>query len=105
MYAIINCGSKQYKVSTNETIKVEKISKDIGNTIEIKEVSMLVDDNQSYIGKPFIENAFIKAEIVEQIRDKKVIIFKKKRRQNYRRKNGHRQYLTVLRILEIGKTN
>ncbi len=95
MFAIFKTGGKQYKVQKNEVIKVEKLDAD--KNVEFSEV-LMVDGK---VGAPFVEGAKVKAEIVDQIRDDKVIVFKKKRRQNYRRKQGHRQYLSVIKITDI----
>ena len=95
MFAIFKTGGKQYKVQKNEVIKVEKLDAD--KNVEFSEV-LMVDGK---VGTPFVEGAKVKAEIVDQIRDDKVIVFKKKRRQNYRRKQGHRQYLSVIKITDI----
>ncbi len=104
MFAIVKTGGKQYKVAKNSVIRVEKIEGTLGTTIELDQVLMMGDAaSSSIIGTPTVNGAKIKAEIVSQFRDDKIIIFKKKRRQNYRRKNGHRQSLTELKILDIIK--
>ena len=95
MFAIFTTGGKQYKVQKNEVLKVEKLDAD--KTVEFSDV-LMVDGK---VGAPFVEGAKVKAEIVDQIRDDKVIVFKKKRRHNYRRTQGHRQYLTVIKITDI----
>ena len=95
MFAIFKTGGKQYKVQNNDIIKVEKLDAD--KEIVFDEVLMAGDK----IGAPVVEGAKVKAEILEQIRDKKIIVFKKKRRHSYRRKQGHRQYMTVIKIKEI----
>ncbi len=95
MFAIFTTGGKQYKVQKNEVLKVEKL--DAEKNVEFSDV-LMVDGK---VGAPFVEGAKVKAEVVDQIRDDKVIVFKKKRRQNYRRKQGHRQYLTVIKITDI----
>ena len=95
MFAIFTTGGKQYKVQKNEVLKVEKLDAD--KNIEFSDV-LMVDGK---VGAPFVDGAKVKAEVVDQIRDDKVIVFKKKRRHNYRRKQGHRQYLTVIKITDI----
>ena len=95
MFAIFTTGGNQSKVQKNEVLKVEKLDAD--KTIEFSDV-LMVDGK---VGAPFVEGAKVKAEIVDQIRDDKVIVFKKKRRHNYRRTQGHRQYLTVIKITDI----
>jgi large subunit ribosomal protein L21 len=97
MFAVIKTGGKQYRVVSGDVIKVEKLEVEAGATIALDQVLMLGDT----IGTPLIAGATVSAEVIAQDRGPKVIIFKKKRRQNYRRKNGHRQDLTVLRITEI----
>ena len=98
MYAVLKTGGKQYKVAPNDVIMVEKLVADAGTYIEIDHVLMIGDDKTSTVGAPLIEGARVAAEVLEQKRGKKIIVFKKKRRQNYRRTIGHRQELTVLRI-------
>ena len=95
MFAIFKTGGKQYKVQKGEVLSVEKLDAD--KEIVFEEVLMAGDK----VGTPLVAGAKVKAEVVDQIRDEKVIVFKKKRRQNYRRKQGHRQYLTVIKITDI----
>ena len=101
MFAVIRTGGKQYKVAEDDLITVEKLAGDPGATIELGEVLMVGDGADVTTGAPLIEGASVSATLVEQRRGPKIIVFKKKRRQNYRRKNGHRQYETVLRITGI----
>jgi len=101
MFAIIKTGGKQYKVAENDIIRIEKLPQASGDFIEFTEVLMMGDDKTMKVGSPLVTNAKVCGTVVDQIRDDKVIIFKKKRRHNYRRKNGHRQYLTVVRITDI----
>jgi large subunit ribosomal protein L21 len=101
MYAIIKTGGKQYKVAANDVIKVEKIAAQAGETVTLDQVLMVAGDGAPKVGAPLVEGASVKAEVLEQAKGDKVIVFKKKRRHNYRRKNGHRQNLTVLRITDI----
>ncbi|MCM1002189.1 MAG: 50S ribosomal protein L21 [Wolbachia sp.] len=96
MFAVIETGGKQYLVKKGSVIKVEKLEAEEGKEVEIDKVVCLSDNGLSYS-----PNATVKAEVLEQCRGEKIIIFKKKRRKNYRRKTGHRQYITVLRINEI----
>ena len=103
MFAIIKTGGKQYKIKENDTILVEKIKNKKGDKIDIKDVLLLsIDEKNIKIGTPILKGISVKAEILEQKKNKKVTVFKKKRRKNYRKKNGHRQELTVLKILKIG---
>lgn len=101
MFAVIKTGGKQYKVAKNDVIKVEKLEAEAGADVTLDQVLIVGDDSSAKIGAPVVEGASVKATVVDQIRDDKVIVFKKRRRHNYRRKNGHRQYLTVLRITDI----
>ncbi|MEK9846027.1 MULTISPECIES: 50S ribosomal protein L21 [Thalassospira] len=101
MYAIIKTGGKQYKVAANDVIKVEKIAAQAGDTVKLEEVLMVAGDGAPKVGAPLVKGASVTAEVLEQAKGDKVIVFKKKRRHNYRRKNGHRQNLTVLRIKDI----
>ena len=94
-FAIFQTGGKQYRVKPGDVIKVEKLNAD--GTVEFDQVLMLDDK----VGAPFIDGARIVAQVVEQKRAPKILVFKKKRRQNYRRTRGHRQYITVLKITEI----
>lgn len=101
MFAIIRTGGKQFKVQGNTVILVEKLNAEPGKEIELNDVLMLGDGADLVFGDPLVEGAHIVARVEEQIRDKKIIVFKKKRRKNYRRKKGHRQEKTVLRIVDI----
>lgn len=104
MFAVIKAGGKQYKVGKNSVIKVEKIDGEKGSTIQLDQVLMIGEDSKpSFIGTPMVKGALVTAEITNQLRDSKIIVFKKKRRQNYRRKAGHRQEMTELKILDITK--
>lgn len=94
-FAIFQTGGKQYRVQAGDVIKVEKLNAD--GTVEFDQVLMLGDK----IGTPFVDGARVIADVVEQKRGDKVLVFKKKRRQNYRRTRGHRQHITVLKITEI----
>jgi len=100
MFAVIRTGGKQYRVAPNDVIEVEKIAGKPGEIIELSEVLLLGGDSPK-TGNPTIVGALVAAEVIEQTRGDKVIVFKKKRRKNYRRKKGHRQELTALRIIEI----
>lgn len=101
MFAVIRTGGKQYKVQKDDVIKVEKLEGDSGSKIDLDEVLFIGDDKAAKVGTPLVEGAKVVAEVVAQDRGPKIIVFKKKRRQNYRRKKGHRQDLTVLRIKDI----
>ena len=102
MFAVIRTGGKQYRVAPNDIIEIERIAGEPGDIIELGEVLLLGGGEGSpKAGTPAISGALVAAEVVEQKRGDKIIVFKKKRRKNYRRKNGHRQLLTLLRITEI----
>ena len=101
MYAILETGGKQYKVRPGDTIKVEKLAGEPGDTIELGRVLMVADDANVSVGSPLVEGASVAAEVVEQGRGPKLIIFKYKSKVRYRRKTGHRQSVTTLRIKEI----
>ncbi len=101
MFAVIQSGGKQYRVKQNDVIKVEKLAGEAGDNISLDRVLMLAGDDGAKFGAPVLEGASVQAEIVEQTRGPKIIVFKKKRRKNYRRRNGHRQDLTVLKITDI----
>jgi len=101
MYAVIRTGGKQYRVAPDDVLDIEKIPGQAGDIVEFGEVLLLGGDGEPQFGAPLISGATVAAEVVEQHRGEKIIIFKKKRRQNYRRKNGHRQSLTLIRVTEI----
>ncbi|RZI46867.1 50S ribosomal protein L21 [Candidatus Finniella inopinata] len=101
MFAIIKTGGKQYRVTQDKVIRVEKLEALAGDSISLDHVLMVNDGTNTKIGVPVVAGARVEATVVEQMRDKKIIVFKKKRRQNYRRKKGHRQHLTVLKINKI----
>lgn len=102
-YAVVKTGGKQYRVAEGELVDVERLSGDVGATVTLDEVLLVSggDDEQTRIGTPVVEQAQVTAEIVEQGLDKKIIVFKKKRRKGYKRKQGHRQQQTTLKIVEI----
>lgn len=101
MYAVIRTGGKQYRVAPDDVLDIEKIPGDVGDIVEFGEVLLVGGDGEPQLGAPLVAGATVAAELVEHHRGEKVIIFKKKRRQNYRRKNGHRQSLTTVRFTEI----
>ena len=101
MYAVIRTGGKQYKVAPEDVLQIEKIDGAAGDAVQFADVLMIGGEGEPAVGAPLVAGAAVSAEVVEQGRGPKVIIFKKRRRQNYRRKKGHRQDLTTVRILEI----
>jgi len=101
MFAVVRTGGKQYKVAKNDVIKVERLPGAAGDIVELNEVLMLSEGEQVTVGAPLVAGACVGASVIAQGQGDKVLVFKKKRRHNYRRKNGHRQDLTILRITEI----
>ena len=101
MYAIVRTGGKQYQVACGDRLRVEKLAGNVGDTVDLDDVLMVVDGEETKVGTPVLENAKVVAKIAEQGRAKKVIVFKKKRRKGYRLRRGHRQSYTALQIEEI----
>lgn len=101
MYAIVRSGGKQYRAEVGETIDVDRLPQDVGESLELGDVLLIVDEADTKIGQPLVEGARVSATVVEQFRGKKVIVYKYRQRTNYRRKQGHRQYYTRLRIDDI----
>lgn len=101
MFAVIKTGGKQYRVAANDVLTIEKLEVEAGGVVEFKEVLMVGVGADATIGLPFVEGATVVAEVVEHGRAKKVIAFKKRRRQNSKRKRGHRQHETVVKITDI----
>lgn len=100
-FAIINTGGKQYKVSANDKLRIEKLPKNEGDSVEFNEVLLINSDKDMELGSPLVEGAKVEAKIVNQTKNKTVLIFKKRRRHNSRRKNGHRQKVSVIEITKI----
>ena len=103
MFAIVKTGGKQYRVGPGDQIVVERIEGDVGAEVVLDQVLAISDGEINALGTPTVANASVRAKIVQQPRGTKVLVFKKKRRKNYRRKRGHRQELSVLRIQEISR--
>ena len=101
MYAILESGGKQIQVSPGERIRVEKIDAEVGSTVEFDKVLMLNRDGEVELGRPYVEGARITGTVLEQGRAAKILVFKKKRRKQYRRTRGHRQPFTAVRIESI----
>jgi large subunit ribosomal protein L21 len=101
VYAVIESGGKQHKVTEGEILRVEKIDAEIGAEITFDKVLMIKKDDTVMIGEPYVDNASVTAEVVEQGKHKKIIVFKYKRKKNYQRKQGHRQQYTTLQIKAI----
>ena len=100
-FAIVQTGGKQYRVKSGDTIRVESLAGDQGDTITLDDVRLISKDGEVTIGKPSIEGAEVTAEVVNKVKDKKVIVFKYKAKTRYRKKNGHRQNFTDLRVTQI----
>ncbi|MDA0262137.1 MAG: 50S ribosomal protein L21 [Proteobacteria bacterium] len=101
MYAVIKTGGKQYRVAKDDVIEVERLPAEIGGSIELADVLMIGDGDNTTVGVPLVADAKVVAEVVEQSRGAKILVFKKKRRKHHRRMSVHRQDLTVLRITDI----
>lgn len=101
MYAVIRTGGKQYKVAPNDVIVVEKLMADKGAMVQFDEVLMVGGDGKASVGAPLVAGAVVTARVLDQGKADKILVFKKKRRKNYRRKKGHRQHETTLRIAGI----
>ena len=101
MFAVIRTGGKQYRVTPNAVLKVEKLEAEPGSSITFTDILAVGGDGAMTIGAPTVAGASVTATVIAQDRLDKVIIFKKRRRQNSRRKNGHRQHVTVLRVSDI----
>ena len=103
MFAVVSTGGKQYKVSKGDVIQVEKIDQEQGETVTLDKVLMIGEGDDIQAGAPLLDGCTVVCEVEEQLKGKKIIVFKKKRRKKYRRKNGHRQLYSRLKIIEITK--
>lgn len=101
MYAVIQTGGKQYRVEPGQTLSVEKLPGELGETVNFDDVLLVSDESKVTVGRPMVNGAKVTAQIVEQGKDKKVTIFKFQRRKNYRRRYGHRQLFTSVKINEV----
>jgi len=101
MYAVVRTGGKQYRLGVGDSVKVEKLPDEVGNIVELSQILMVSDGGEVKVGTPLVAGASVKAEIVGHGRDKKIRVFKMKRRKQYRRTQGHRQAFTQLKITEI----
>jgi large subunit ribosomal protein L21 len=105
MYAVIKTGGKQYRVAKDDVFAVERLAAEPGTMVAVGAVLMIGETGQApTVGRPVVDKAAVFAEVLEQARNDKIIVFKKKRRKNYRRKKGHRQDITVLRVLAVSPT-
>ena len=101
MYAVLKTGGKQYRVKEGDIIKIEKVDGEVGHAVELGEVLLIGNSQEPKIGQPLVPNAKIVADIIDQGKAKKIIVFKSKRRKGYRKKQGHRQMFTSLKINKI----
>ena len=101
MYAVVRTGGKQYRLGVGDSVKVEKLSDEVGNIVELSQILMVSDGGEVKVGTPLVTGASVKAEIVGHGRNKKIRVFKMKRRKKYRRTQGHRQAFTQLKITGI----
>ena len=102
MYAVIKSGGKQYRVAEGETVRVEKLGLDAGSEVEFKEVLLVkTDDSTAHIGRPHVEGAAVRGTVQESGQGKKVLVFKYKKKKQYRRTHGHRQHYSAVRIDKI----
>lgn len=101
MYAVVQTGGKQYRLGVGDNVRVEKLAGELGEVVELPQVLVIGDGEKVSIGDPVVAGASVKAEIVSHGRDKKIRVFKMKRRKKYRRTQGHRQSFTQLRVTEI----
>jgi large subunit ribosomal protein L21 len=101
MYAIIRTGNRQYRAEVGSTIDVERLPQEVNEQVQISDVLLVADGDNTVIGQPTVAGAVVTATIIDQYRADKVIVFKYRQRTNFRRKRGHRQYYTRLRIDQI----
>jgi large subunit ribosomal protein L21 len=101
MYAVVRTGGKQYRLGIGDSVKVEKLPDEVGNIVELSQILMVSDGGEVKVGTPLVTGASVKAEIVGHGRNKKIRVFKMKRRKQYRRTQGHRQAFTQLKVTEI----
>ena len=101
MFAVVETGGKQYRVKKESIIQVEKLAADPGDTIDFDKVLLVADGGEISTGKPYIEGAVVKATVLDQMRGKRIRVFKMKPKKRYRRVQGHRQYYTQVRIDDI----
>ena len=101
MYAVVKTGGKQYRLGVGDSVKVEKLPDEVGNIVELSQILMVSDGGEVKVGTPLVTGASVKAEIVGHGRNKKIRVFKMKRRKQYRRTQGHRQAFTQLKVTEI----
>jgi large subunit ribosomal protein L21 len=101
VYAIIQTGGKQYRVTPGDVLRVERLPGERGDEVMLDQVLLVSDGDNFQVGQPLVPNASVRTQIVQQGKGKKLLVYKKKRRKNYRRKQGHRQWFTALQVGEI----
>jgi large subunit ribosomal protein L21 len=101
MFAVVKSGGKEYRVSKGDILRIEKVEGNVGDQVTLKDILMISQEGQVQVGAPQLANAVVMGEIVSQTKGKKVLIYKMKRRKNYRRMKGHRQNYTYLKVNEI----
>jgi large subunit ribosomal protein L21 len=101
VYAIIKTGGKQYRVAPGDVLRVERLPGERGEEVVLNQVLLVTDGQELKVGQPLVANAAVRCQIMRQGKGKKVVVYKKKRRKNYRRKQGHRQLFTALQVQEI----
>jgi len=101
MYAILETGNQQYKVEEGTRIKIERVEGEVGSEVTFDKIYLVNDGEKTIVGAPVVENAKVVGEIIKQARFRKILVFKKKRRKSYRKKQGHRQYFTEIKIKNI----
>lgn len=101
MYAIIRTGGKQYQVAAGDRLRVEKLAGEVGETVELSDVLLVADGDDVKVGQPVVENARVSAQIIEQDKARKILVYKKKRRKGYEVKRGHRQLFTNIEVKAI----
>src|SRR2546428_338376 len=100
-YAVIRTGGKQYRVAPGDVLRIERLAGEVGAPVEFTEVLLAAGDGALRVGTPLVEGACVRGQILAQGRARKILVFKKKRRKNYRRRRGHRQSITTVRVTEI----
>ena len=101
MYAVVKTGGKEYRVSKGDLVRVEKLDGKVGDQVVLKDILMVSQEGQAQFGTPYLTNAMITGEVVQEVKGKKVLTYKMKKRKNYRRFKGHRQTYTYLKVNEI----
>jgi large subunit ribosomal protein L21 len=101
MYAVVKTGGKEYRISKGDIIRIEKLEGKVGDQITLKDILMVSQEGQIQFGSPYLSNAVITGEIIQEIKGKKVLTYKMKKRKNYRRFKGHRQTYTYLKVNDI----